>query len=193
MLLSEEEAVHFAADTREEVISRSPFRVRRVARWSECDPAGVVYTGHFAEYMLSAVHLFRRYVFGGTWKEIREQVGVDTPNKAFSMVFNGSLWPDDVFDLRVQVGEIRSRTFDFEVTAIRADDRSSVFTGKLSAICVKADDRRVATLIPDLLRRRLEDAKSAREEPAAGAKPTLGAGANQNSIETIAADAIKDA
>lgn len=164
MLPSKEVAVQFAAENREEVVSRSPFRVRRVARWSECDPAGVVYTGHFAEYLLSAVHLFRRHVFDSSWKAIREEVGIDTPNKAFSMVFNGSLWPDDVFDVEVRVGEIRKRTFDFEVAAVRVDDGSSVFTGTLSAICVKASDRRVATPIPDVLRQQLE--ASARGEPA---------------------------
>lgn len=157
MLPLKEVAVQFAAEKREEVISRSPFRVRRVARWTECDPAGVVYTGQFAEYMLSAVHLFRRHVFESSWQGIREQLGVDTPNKAFSMVFNGSLWPDDVFDVGVRVGEIRKRTFDFEVAAVRADDGSSVFTGTLSAICVKADNRRISTPIPDALRRQLED------------------------------------
>ena len=159
MLMSEKQQSQFAGESREEIISRSPFRVRRVARWSECDPAGVVYTGNFAEYMLSATHLFRRHVFGGTWKDIRDRVGIDTPNKALSLVFNGSLWPDDIFDIEVKVGEIRNRTFDFEVAAFRGDDGSSVFTGTLSAICVKADDRRIADPIPESLRRLLEDSK----------------------------------
>ena len=165
MSMSEVRQTHFAAESREEVISRSPFRVRRVARWSECDPAGVVYTGNFTEYMLSATHLFRRHVFGGTWKDIRDRIGIDTPNKALSLVFNGSLWPDDVFDIEVQVGEIRNRTFDFEVAAFRADDGSSVFTGSLSAVCVKADDRRIAAAIPESLRRQLEDSRLPHKRP----------------------------
>jgi acyl-CoA thioesterase FadM len=165
MLMSKEEQTQFAVESREEVISSCPFRVRRVARWSECDPAGVVYTGNFTEYMLSATHLFRRHVFGGTWKEIRGQVGIDTPNKALSIVFNGSLWPDDIFDIEVQVGGIRNRTFDFEVAAFRADDGSSVFTGTLSAICVKADDRRIAVPIPEPLRQQLEDSRLSYGKP----------------------------
>lgn len=168
MPMPKEEAALFAAESREEVISKSPFRVRRVVRWSECDPAGVVYTGNFTEYLLSAAHLFRRHLFGETWREMRENLGVDTPNKAVSMVFNGSLWPDDIFDVEIRVGEIRNRTFDFDISAFRADDRSGVFTGRLAVICVKADDRRVSLPIPGSLRRRLEEARSIPGRPAGG-------------------------
>jgi acyl-CoA thioesterase FadM len=160
-LLSKDEAAAFARDKREEVISRHPFRVRRVARWSECDPAGVVYAGNFAEYMLSAVHLFRRHVLDGSWQDIRSRTGIDTPGKALSMVFNGSLWPDDVFDVEVIVGDVRTRTFDFEVAASRADDGTKVFTGNVTAICVSAEDRRLAVPIPDVLRHRLQQARQA--------------------------------
>jgi 4-hydroxybenzoyl-CoA thioesterase len=161
MLLSRPEAGEFASERREEVVSRRPFVVRRVARWSECDPAGVVYSGNFAEYALSAMHLFRRHAFDATWRQIREHAGVDMPAKAISLVFNGSLWPDDVFDMEVRVGEIRTRTFDFEIAATRADDGSSVFTGTLGVICVTAADRRIAAPIPDALRRCLDEAKAA--------------------------------
>jgi acyl-CoA thioesterase FadM len=156
MALSKDEIAAFARQSREEVVSSDPFTVRRVARWTECDPAGVVYTGNFAEYMLSAVHLFRRHVLQASWREIKSSQKVDTPAKAITMVFNGSLWPDDVFDVTVRVGGIRTRTFDFVVSAVRADDGTSVFTGSVSAICVDAADRRVAVPIPAGLRDRLE-------------------------------------
>lgn len=161
MLGSKQDAALFASDSREEVVSRQPVRVRRVARWSECDPAGVVYTGNFAEYALSATHLFRRHIFDGIRRDIRKHAGVDMPAKALSLVFNGSLWPDDVFDMEVRVGDVRTKTFDFEISAVRADDGSSVFTGTLAVICVSAADRRIAAPIPGALRLRLEEAKAA--------------------------------
>ena len=161
MRLSKREASEFASEKREEIISKRPFVVRRAARWTECDPAGVVYSGNFAEYALSAMHLFRRYTFDAAWRDIREQDGVDLPAKAISLVFNGSLWPDDVFDMEVRVGDIRTRTFDFEIAAVRADDGSSVFAGTLGVICVTAADRRIAAPIPEALRRRLEETKAA--------------------------------
>ncbi|MCA1457078.1 hypothetical protein I6F35_28325 [Bradyrhizobium sp. BRP22] len=58
MLTSTEDLAAFAAEQREVIISKVPFRVRRAVRWSECDPAGVVYTGQFSEYLLSSIYLF---------------------------------------------------------------------------------------------------------------------------------------
>jgi len=161
MILSKPEAEAFARASREQVISTVPFVVRRAARWAECDPAGVVYAGNFPEYMLSAVHLFRRHVLQATWQEIKANARVDTPGKAISMVFNRSLWPDDVFDTTVRVGDIRNRTFDFIVSAVHAVEGTSVFEGSVSAICVDAEDRRVAVPIPITLRDMLEAHRSA--------------------------------
>jgi hypothetical protein len=71
--------------------------------------------------MLSAVHLYRQKVFEAGWTAM--------PDKTLS---------DDVFDAKVRVGEIRTRTLDFQTVARRALDCIDVFEGKLSAICVSA-------------------------------------------------------
>ena len=146
----------FADVTREQVIGSSPFTVRRAARWTECDPAGVVYAGNFTEYLLSAVHLFRRRVFGRDWGGIRGDLGVDLPAKATSLIYQGSLWPDDVFDIAVWVGAVRTRTFDFVAQARRQGGPDPVFAGRHSVICVTAADRRQATALPTELRTQLE-------------------------------------
>lgn len=36
----------------EHVLSQLPFVVRRRVKWGECDPAGVVYTVTFSEYVI---------------------------------------------------------------------------------------------------------------------------------------------
>ena len=103
------------------------------------------------------MHLFRRHALRGSLQDIRENAGVDLPAKAISLVFNGSLWPDDIFDMEVRIGEIRTRTFDFEIVAMRADHGSSVFTGAPGVICVTAANRRIAAPIPEGLRRGLRE------------------------------------
>ena len=42
----------------EAVVSKQPFTVRRRVRFGDCDPAGVVYTVQFSEYVVSAMDLF---------------------------------------------------------------------------------------------------------------------------------------
>lgn len=140
----------------EQVIALRPFTVRRVVRWADCDPAGVVYSGNLAEYLLSATHLFRRHLFGESWSQIRRDWGIDTPAKAVSLVFESSLWPDDVIDIRLYVGAIRTHTADLIARAGRADNGAGVFDGRVSFICVPASDRRISADIPDALRRVLD-------------------------------------
>nr|WP_315593510.1 thioesterase family protein [uncultured Cupriavidus sp.] len=133
----------------EYVLSESPFVVRRTVRWGDCDPAGVVYTGRFTDYLLGAVGLYTAHMAGGDGR-LGEVHGVGTPCKAMRFEFIGTLWPDDVIDITCTVAAIRTRSFDLHCVA-RRPDGSPVFDAMFSAICVRLD-RREGTPIPDSLR-----------------------------------------
>ena len=139
-----------AIEPTEHVLSTQPFVVRRRVRWGECDPAGVVYTPRFTDYLVAAVSLFHEHLFEGEPAHFRQALGVDTPCKGMSLVFQGALWPGDVFDMAVRVGEIRNASYDVHVVATRPDGRA-VFTGVFSPICIPRGERR-ATPIPDAYR-----------------------------------------
>ncbi|HVZ52388.1 MAG TPA: acyl-CoA thioesterase [Pseudolabrys sp.] len=141
---------------REYVASLAPFTVRRIVRWTECDPAGVVYLGNFPEYLISAVHLFRDRLFGRGWITNDRKEGYQAPGKAISLVFQSSLWPDEIFDMAVYVGPLRSRTMSLLVQARRADNGKKVFAGRVTSIFVTRDDREQTVGIPDALREELE-------------------------------------
>ena len=134
--------------TTEAVISESPFIVRREVRWGDCDPAGVVYTGRYTEYLLGAIALFTDYL--GKGRRLGDAHGVGTPCKAMSFEFIGTLWPGDSIDIACTVGEIRTRSYDIHVHAKRSDG-AVAFTAIFSPICVKLDER-IGTPIPDSLR-----------------------------------------
>lgn len=133
----------------EEVIGTVPLTVRRRVRWADCDPAGVVHTGKFPDYVLSAAHLFRTHLLGPAWHDANREAGFAAPAKALSLVFQSSLWPRDEVDLAVFVGGIRIRTIDLLMQASRADDARPVFMARLTSICVTAADRRVARPWPE--------------------------------------------
>ena len=123
----------------EYVSSTRPFTVRRRVRWSECDPAGVVFAGNFSIYLHNAVALFRTEVLGG----------FTAPAKAMSLVFHRALWPDDEFDMAVYVSAVRNSTIEFRVVATTGADRRSrekVFDGTVTAICIKKTERKAAPL-----------------------------------------------
>lgn len=132
----------------EMVVKNHPFTVRRIVKWAECDPAGVVYAGNFPEYMLSTAHLFRQHALGAPIgkRDVEQKYG--TPGKALNMVFMGPLWPGDVFDMSVFIGELGGTTTDLLVNATRVDDGSHVFVGRVTSIYVEAEDRKRSIPIP---------------------------------------------
>lgn len=128
-------------DSYEYVSSRRPFVVRRRVRWGDCDPAGVVYTGKFSEYLLGAVMLFFAELGGGHYSKWIESIGVDTPCKGMELAFHRALWPEDAFDLTCTVRAVRESSFDIAVEATRPDG-SPVFSGRFSPICIGRDVRK---------------------------------------------------
>ncbi len=138
----------------EHVIEESPFTIRRRVKWSDCDPAGVVYTVMFAEYVMSAAELFYGFIFESTPQKAKDQHGFGTPTGALKLDFRRSLRPDDEFDMSVRVAEIRTRSY---VLAIEAStpQGETVFSAELTPICIARGERR-AINIPPLFREALE-------------------------------------
>lgn len=125
----------------EEVINLAPLVVRRRVRWGECDPAGVVYTATFADYVISAAELFYGVLFDTTPQRAKSEQGFGTPSRALSFDFRRSLRPDDVFEIAVIVGAIKERTYVLDMTA-STPEGDVVFTAQLTPVCVARDERR---------------------------------------------------
>lgn len=107
----------------ESVLSRRPFIVRRQVRWSDCDPAGVVHTAKFSDYVPSAVNLFYAELAQGPYGAWIRALGVDTPCKGLELTFHGALWPDDEFQIRCTVPNLRTRSYDIQLEASQASGR----------------------------------------------------------------------
>lgn len=135
----------------ESVVSRVPFVIRGRVRWADCDPAGVVYTGKFVEYMLGAANLFYANLTELNYRDFLQAVGVDTPCRGLDMDFRGALWPDDEFLLQVGVAELRQSSFDLRVRAYQASGRE-VFVGRFTPICIPKTGERKSVPIPPAYR-----------------------------------------
>jgi acyl-CoA thioesterase FadM len=125
----------------EYVTSRTPLVIRKRVRWSDCDPAGVVYTGKFSEYLMNAVMYFFAEIGNGNYSRWIEQIGVDTPCKGLELTFHKALWPEDEFDMTCMVSTVRESSFDIAIKATRPDG-SPVFSGRFSPICIGRDERK---------------------------------------------------
>jgi acyl-CoA thioesterase FadM len=142
----------------EHVVRTAPFTVRRRVKFGECDPAGVVYTPVFGEYVVSCADLFYEFLLDGRPERIKDEHGFETPSRALSLDFRSSLRPDAEFDMTVFIGEIRTRTYTLEITGSTLADEA-VFIAQLTPICVARGERR-AIEIPRSFRARLEAYRS---------------------------------
>jgi acyl-CoA thioesterase FadM len=143
----------------EHIIGETPLVIRRRVKWGDCDPAGVVYTVTFSEYVISAAELFYGSVFGTTPQRAKDEFGFGTPTRALEFDFRSSLRPDDEFDMTVTVGDIRSRTYVLHIAA-HTPGGEDVFRAALTPICVARGERR-AIEIPVPFRTALEQYRAA--------------------------------
>ncbi|HSV44569.1 MAG TPA: acyl-CoA thioesterase [Ramlibacter sp.] len=147
----------------EALVSRDPFVVEKRVRWADCDPAGVVYTGKFSEYLLTAVGYLFDELGQGHYAKWLSDLGVDTPCKGMDLEFHGALWPEDRFRMHCGIGAIRTHSYDIRVEATQEGGRR-VFSGRFSPICISRDVRQrapiPARMLAALQRLRLPDAAS---------------------------------
>ncbi|VTU26021.1 acyl-CoA thioester hydrolase, YbgC/YbaW family [Variovorax sp. PBS-H4] len=143
----------------EQVLSQLPLVIRRRVKWGDCDPAGVVYTVTFSEYVISAAELFYGALFDTTPQRAKREQGFGTPSRALSFEFHRSLRPDDEFDMTVTVADIHSRTYVLDVTG-RTLQGEVVFVAKLTPVCVARDERR-SIEIPHSFRQALQGYRDA--------------------------------
>jgi acyl-CoA thioesterase FadM len=140
-------------DAAEYVLSRTPFVVRRKARWNECDPAGIVYTGRYTDYLLDAARLYANQVAGGDMMALMREHRLTTPARSMSLEFSRSMFPGDVADIRFWVGGVRDHSFEFCCEASAADGEI-LFSGRCALICISQETRAKAP-IPSALREAL--------------------------------------
>jgi acyl-CoA thioester hydrolase len=142
----------------ESILRVAPFVVRRMVKWHECDPAGVVYAGNFVTYASSASHMFLGHLLGGRFHEKKREIGIDFPAKGYHLVFYSSLWPDQYFDMTVSVVRIGRASFTNQIVGTSLTGEP-VFVAQMTPICVVpgGPKGRQSVPIPDRLRKALQD------------------------------------
>jgi YbgC/YbaW family acyl-CoA thioester hydrolase len=130
--------------------------IARTVKWGECDPAGIVYTPRFSDYVVEAHLASFEQMFGRSPYDLLRAQGLALPAKALTVEFKKSLRPNQSFVMKARIAEIRTRTFDVGVDAF-TDDGSATFSGTLTLICLNLNSGKSQPL-PEFLLTRLRAA-----------------------------------
>jgi len=150
----------------EHIRSTQPFIFRRRVLWGECDPAGIVYTPRFTDYVTIAAFHFLGYLLGGSAIEGMRRHQFGTPCKALNVVFHSPLRPDQIFDMTVSTSRIGTTTFELAVAGT-TENGVAAFDANITLITVRHTEI-VAIPVPKVLReglaRHIREPASASEQ-----------------------------
>lgn len=134
-------------------LGAGPLSFQRRIRWGECDPAGVVYTPRFADYVVEAYQDFLEQLLEGPLQQRFAELDLGTPAMGLNLLFKRSVWPDQYISLCVRVSGVRQRSFDIAVEALDSNG-ATLFSAVLGLVCVHHAVRE-SRAIPPAVRERL--------------------------------------
>lgn len=138
----------------EAVVSLDPFVVRRRVAFGDCDPAGIVYTPRYGDYVAGACFLFLDTRFAPSFVARLAALGVVPPARRLEMDLLRPLAPGDVVDLTVHVADMGTSSYTLAADGATPDGHA-VLSARTTMVTVSAQTRRPVPL-PDAYREALE-------------------------------------
>ena len=136
----------------------SPYVDRRLVLWRDCDPAQIIYTPRFLDFVAEAVEGGFRHVFGVDWYGFRDSRDLRLPAVHTSLDFSLPVRSGGELSLIVLVDNVGRSSLPFKVIG-RLGEREAFQATWVMSILDAADDR--PTSIPDDIRERVRSYQQA--------------------------------
>jgi acyl-CoA thioester hydrolase len=131
-------------------VATAPHVTELRVRWTECDPAGIVYFAHYLTYFELGTFEYLRSR-GANWGLIRERYGFQSvPRVEAHARYKSSARYDDLIAVHTRIGDISRKVITFESQVYRQADRRLLAEGHIKVALTTADGR-AGTLPPDLV------------------------------------------
>lgn len=142
----------------------TPFSVPRIVQWGECDPAGMVYTTQFLDYVMETLEAFWRAEIGLDFQRLHRELGLGSPTVSTRLDFQRALRAGDEFRVELRILKISRSTISFLFQG-RSPAGEICFTAE-HVSCIVDEARLKSVPIPDRLRLPLEAYLAATQTPA---------------------------
>ncbi len=144
-----------------------PFRVRRVVKWGETDPAGIVYTARFLDYGMETLEAWFAEVVGVHWQPFNVDMKMGSPVVHASLDFFAPLAGYESFTLTLSLEHIGRSAYTTLIDAHK-DDGTHCFQIKIVASIVDKSEGMKSVAIPAEFRDRMEAYQNACRTAAVG-------------------------
>jgi acyl-CoA thioester hydrolase len=122
-------------------VTSAPHITALRVRWSECDPARIVYFAHYLTYFELGTFEYLRSR-GANWAAIRERYGfASVPRVEAHARFKASARYDDLLAVHTRVGEISRKVITFESQVYRQSDGRLLAEGHIRVVLTGPDGR----------------------------------------------------
>ncbi len=91
-----------------------PFSCPRIVQWGECDPAGMVYTTQFLDYVMETLEAFWRDIIGYSFLRLHKELGLGSPTVSTKLDFQRALKGGDPFTVELRVEKLSRATITYE-------------------------------------------------------------------------------
>jgi acyl-CoA thioester hydrolase len=131
-------------------VADAPHVTELRVRWTECDPAGIVYFAHYLTYFELGTFEYLRSR-GANWGVIRERYGFQSvPRVEAHARFKASARYDDTIAVHTRIGDVSRKVITFESQVYRQPEALLLAEGHIKVVLTAADGR-AGTLPPDLV------------------------------------------
>lgn len=128
----------------------NPYIVRRIVKWGECDPAGIVYMPRFLDWVLEAAESFFADVVGVDWFQLNKRYGLGSPSVSTKLDFRKPIQFGQPFTIEVLVLRLGRSTITYAMRG-RNEAGELCFEAELVS-CIVDHSRMKSVNIPDHIR-----------------------------------------
>lgn len=136
-----------------------PYTVRRTVKWGECDPAGIVYTPRFLDWVLEAAESFFADIVGVDWFHLNQRDGLGSPSVSTRIDFHKPIKHGEPFTIEVLVRRLSRSTITYAMRG-RNGAGELCFSAELVS-CIIDNARMKSVTIPDHIRTKITDYQAA--------------------------------
>ncbi len=131
-----------------------PFYAERIVQWGECDPAGMVYTTQFLDFVMETLEAFWRQVIGLDFQQLHLRHGLGAPTVRSHLDFQRALKAGEPFRVELRVTAISRATVTFDFRGVNRANETCFTADHVS--CIVDEKKLKSEAIPPFIRDKMQ-------------------------------------